>query len=144
MTSYDSASRGMEALFSRNGGWIPNAMFIIPMAMFLSSQAESAVPEEWRLVSERDVYISQPPISIPRRVILYLLIPVSFCFHSDTKIVPCRNKSLKHHGTFVLSRSLHLSWIGCCPFKGRMAVSVDLPAAYRPLRSNQRKRDGLR
>lgn len=48
----------------------------------LISQAELSIPEEWRLGSKRDVYISQPPISTPRRV-AFVSIP------HDTKILPC-------------------------------------------------------
>ena len=40
----------------------------------------------------------------------------------------------KHHDSRVSSRSVHVPWIGCCPFQRRMAVTIDLPAPYRPLR----------
>ena len=43
----------------------------------------------------------------------------------------------------MASCPLHLSRIGRCPFKGGMAVSVDLPASYWPLCSNQWKRGAL-
>ncbi len=120
--------------------------FCLATRSFSSRRMEAGppcLPFRWLLLlSECDVYISQPELHYKYSTTRYFVSSHLLFPFRVRRILSLAEIPISHHGARVSSAS-RVSWICCCPFKGRMADSIDLPASYRPLCSNRRKHGGL-